>query len=97
VGKGILGIAQNIQKTPTTYNGLKMVSRHRSLSMRIKYCRKIYATFLRQSGIESEIIDMLSVRIRKNIFLHHYYRPSSDYYKNRVLDALHELKKQIEK
>lgn len=43
----------------------------RSLSMRIKYCRKIYARWLRQPGIELEIIDLLSGRVDKNIFLRH--------------------------
>jgi len=63
--------------------------------MRIKYCRKIYASWLRQSGIEPEIIDMLSGRMGKNIFLRHYYRPSSDYYKVRVLDSLKQLQRRL--
>jgi intergrase/recombinase len=67
----------------------------RSLSMRIKYCRKIYASWLRQSGIEPEIIDMLSGRVGKNIFLRHYYRPSSEYYKGRVLDSLKQLQRRL--
>jgi len=64
--------------------------------MRIKYCRKIFASYLRQSGIEPEIIDMLSGRVGKSIFLRHYYRPSLSY-KDKVLQCLNELKKEVEK
>ena len=39
------------------------------LSMRLKYCRKIFASFLRQQGVQPEIIDILQGRITKNIFL----------------------------
>jgi intergrase/recombinase len=60
------------------------------------YCRKIYASWLRQSGIESEIIDMLSGKVGKNIFVRHYYRPSIEY-KDRVLKAVSELRKELEK
>ena len=56
-------------------------------------CRKIYASRLRQSDIESEVIDMFSRRVGKNIFLRNYYRPSLEYYKSKVLDALSKLKK----
>jgi hypothetical protein len=63
----------------------------RSLNMRIEYCRKIFASWLRQSDIEPEIIDRLSGSMGKNIFLRHYYRPSSDYYKGRVLALLKQL------
>jgi intergrase/recombinase len=60
------------------------------------YCRKIYASWFRQSGIESEIIDMLSGRVGKNIFVRHYYRQGIEY-KDRVLKAVSELRKELEK
>jgi len=62
--------------------------------MHIKYCRKIHASWLRQSGIESEIIDMLQGRIGKNIFIRHYMTPSNSY-RDKVLDAIEQLQKQI--
>jgi intergrase/recombinase len=91
VDREILRIAQEIDQILPSYYGLKKAIMRRSLSMRIKYCRKIYASWLRQSGIEPEIIDMLRGRVGKNIFLRHYYRPSSDYYKRRVLASLKQL------
>ena len=66
----------------------------RKLSMKIKYCRKIHASYLRQSGIESEIINMLQGRVGKDIFLRHYYSPDNNF-KDRVLDAVVSLEKEI--
>lgn len=64
--------------------------------MHIKYARKIYASWLKQYGIETEIIDALQGRIGKSIFLKHYMTPHSSY-KERVLDAVSKLQKEIEK
>jgi hypothetical protein len=89
----ILSIAQSINPTPTL-NALKMAIKHRHLSMQLKYCRKIYASFLRQQGVQPEIIDMLQGRIGKNIFLRHYLTPSSSY-KTEVLSALEKLQRQL--
>jgi intergrase/recombinase len=89
----ILSIAQSINPTPTL-NALKMAIKHRQLSMQLKYCRKIYASFLRQQGVQPEIIDMLQGRIGKNIFLRHYLTPSSSY-KTEVSKALEKLQQQL--
>jgi hypothetical protein len=92
----LLSVAQRIEKI-RGYNGLKSAIRRTStrLDMRIKYCRKINNSWLRQSGIQAEVVDMLSGRISKNIFLRHYYTPSLQY-KQDVLDSLHRLKQTIE-
>jgi intergrase/recombinase len=93
VNDEIIGIARGIGKIPTL-NALKMAIKHRHLSMQLKYCRKIYASFLRQQGVQPEIIDMLQGRIGKNIFLRHYLTPTSSY-KTEVLQALEKLQKQL--
>jgi len=72
-----------------------MASRHSSLNMKLKYCRKIYASCLKQCGIETEIINMLQGRIGKDIFLRHYYSPNNNYFKDRVLDAVSQLQKEM--
>ena len=43
--------------------------------MNMYYCRKVFATYLRNKGIESEIIDLLQGRIISSVFVNHYYRP----------------------
>jgi intergrase/recombinase len=61
--------------------------------MQMKYCRKIYASYLRQNGgIESEIVDLLQGRVPRTVFARHYFRPSADY---RVLAALKTLRQKI--
>jgi hypothetical protein len=89
----IIGIAQDIEKVPTL-NALKMVSRRTSLTMRVKYCRKFFASYLHRCGESSDLIDMLQGRIGKNIFLKHYLTPDSSY-KQRVLQVLEKLHKQL--
>jgi hypothetical protein len=94
VNDEIIEIAKDAGKVPGL-NGLKMQCKHRKLSMRVKYARKIHASWLHKCGISSDLIDMLQGRIEKNIFLRHYLTPSSDY-KDRVLEAITKLKRELE-
>ncbi len=59
----------------------------------MSYCRKIFATFLRNEGVESELIDLLQGRIPNSIFVRHYYRPDMSKFDEiqEKLDKLHEL------
>jgi hypothetical protein len=93
VNDEIVGIAQEIEKVPTL-NALKMISRRTCMNMRVKYCRKIFASYLHRCGESSDLIDMLQGRIGKNIFLKHYLTPSTGY-KDRVLQALEKLQRQL--
>jgi intergrase/recombinase len=94
VNDEIVKIAQKTGKVPG-YNMLKKQSSHSCMSMRLKYCRKIYASWLHRCGISSDLIDMLQGRTGKNIFLRHYLTPSSNY-KAEVLQALSRLKENIQ-
>jgi intergrase/recombinase len=94
VDKEILEIAQNCTSIPS-YNALKKALRHRSLDMQLKYCRKIYASYLRHKGIESEVVDLLQGRVPKSVFARHYFTPSLTY-RDRVLECLYKLKQEIE-
>jgi hypothetical protein len=94
VNDEIIGIAKNIAETPPTQNGLKRAIARSSLNMRIKYCRKIHASYLHKKGISSDMIDALQGRISKSIFLRHYLTPSAGY-KDSILDAITELQQQI--
>ena len=94
VNDEIIGIAKNIAETPPTQNGLKRAIARSSLSMCIKYCRKIHASYLHKKEISSDMIDALQGRISKSIFLRHYLTPSAGY-KDSILDAITELQQQI--
>ncbi len=58
-----------------SYNALRCYLKRRKLQMNMNYCRKIFATFMRNNGIEQEIIDLLQGRIPKSVFVRHYYKP----------------------
>lgn len=89
----LLGIVQNIRKIPT-YEVLRFRCTHAGLPFHMGYCRKIYSSWLRQSGIPAEIVDLLSGRVPRSIFARHYFTPSVDF-KVKVLDAVKELQQQL--
>ena len=62
----------------------------RKIPLHMNYCRKIFATYLRNRGIESEIIDLLQGRIPQSVFLRHYYRPNINY--ERIGEILVDMK-----
>jgi intergrase/recombinase len=57
------------------YNALRLYVTKRDMEMKMKYCRSIFATYLRRKGVESEFIDLLQGRIPKSVFARHYFRP----------------------
>ncbi|AIF82998.1 hypothetical protein NTE_00922 [Candidatus Nitrososphaera evergladensis SR1] len=59
------------------------------------YCRKIFSTYLRMNGIESELIDLLQGRIPKTVFARHYFRPDFDKNTERVRNLVEALMTQI--
>jgi intergrase/recombinase len=77
-----------------TYNQLKLqFKRHSINAIHMLYCRKIFATYLRLSGVEQETIDLLQGRIPRNVFVRHYFRPNFAKENEKVamsLEGLHE-------
>jgi intergrase/recombinase len=75
VNKELLLLAEN--QKPLTYDTIKIaITRKGNTGFRMSYCRKIFATFLRNEGIEPELIDLLQGRIPDSVFVRHYYRPA---------------------
>jgi intergrase/recombinase len=90
----MLEIVDQINDSPS-YNAIRLACRKRGINCDMRFCRKIHATHLHQSGIPVGIIDALQGRTPANIFAKHYYRPSLNY-RQKVLDALNELQREIE-
>ena len=59
------------------------------------YCRKIFATFLRLSGVEQEMVDLLQGRIPRNVFVRHYLRQTLQGKTKRVAIAVENLYEKI--
>jgi intergrase/recombinase len=57
----------------------------------------IFASKLRELGVEVELIELLQGRIGKRIFLQRYYRSNLSYYRGKILDTVNKLRKEIEK
>jgi intergrase/recombinase len=79
----------------TTWTAIRHTCRRRGLSMDMRYCRKLFASWLHRCNIPVEIIDMLQGRIPKSIFAKHYLVLKSDF-KADVLQAVEKLQKEIE-
>jgi hypothetical protein len=90
----MLSIVQNLDKVPSR-DAITHACQRRHITCDTHFCRKVHATYLHEHNIPVEIIDALQGRTPASIFSKHYYRPSLDY-KQKVLDALEELRKQIE-
>ncbi|VFJ15179.1 integrase [Candidatus Nitrosocosmicus franklandus] len=92
INEEILQIARKSEQV-TSYNLMRNTFSEYCVSMNMYYCRKVFATFLRNEGIEPEIIDLLQGRIPNSIFVRHYYRPDSSKFDvvRKKLAKLHKL------
>jgi hypothetical protein len=76
-----------------SYNALRLSIKHKGLHMNMAFCRKIFATHLRNNRIEPEIIDLLQGRIPKSVFARHYFRP--DFNHRNITECLISLYKSL--
>jgi hypothetical protein len=80
-----------------SYNALKLLLKRKGIDMNIYYCRKVFATYLKNKDIEPEIIDLLQGRISSSVFVNHYYRPDINaIIASKIKPALNSLSKIIE-
>jgi len=77
-----------------SYNALRCHLKRKNIPMNMNYCRKIFATFMRNNGIEQEVIDLLQGRIPRAVFVRHYYRPDLERF-DKVRQLLDKLINQI--
>jgi hypothetical protein len=76
-------IVKNGSRTPT-WNAIRLATRKRGLNMDMRYCRKIYASWLHQCGVPDVMIDLLQGRVGKIVLVKHYLTPGQEY-KDRIL------------
>ncbi|HXG05773.1 MAG TPA: integrase [Nitrososphaera sp.] len=77
------------------YNTMRHMLRRKGLGMNMGYCRKIFGTYLRMNGIESEIVDLLEGRISQEVFVRHYFRPDFQKEIGRIRSVLERLYAEI--
>jgi hypothetical protein len=64
-------------------------------SVHTKYCRAIFATWLRKQGIEQEIISLYQGRVPSTIFQASYLKTNIREDRERILKAVHQIKKEL--
>jgi intergrase/recombinase len=62
--------------------------------MDMRLCRRIFASWLVQKGIDSITVDMLQGRCPASVLARHYQTPSNDL-KDKVQDAVEELTRYV--
>jgi intergrase/recombinase len=89
----ILNLVMDIPLRESYYYTVRRAFEQNKRRMNMYYCRKVFATFLRNKGIEPEIIDLLQGRISSSVFVNHYYRPDiNEIITKRIRPVLDELR-----
>ena len=76
------------------YNALRLAVKRNNLDMNMGFCRKIFATYLRNNGVEQEIVDILQGRTPKSVFAKYYFKPEMGN-QWKVKDCIESLYKQL--
>ncbi len=63
--------------------------------MEMHLTRKVFASWLRKEGIQSEIVDLLQGRVSQSILTRHYLAPPQNM-KDNELNALEKLQRQLQ-
>ncbi len=92
VDQDILDIARN---SCETYNVIQLRLKRLGKPCKFKYGRRIYATYLRDNGIPSEVIDVFQGRTPQTVFSRHYYSPDMVKYCTRIRDLITQLRTEI--
>ncbi len=96
INDDIVEIARSTPDKEQYLVGLRKRVIKNNYKMNMYYCRKVFATFLRNKGIEPEIIDLLQGRISSSVFVNHYYRPDiNEIITKRIRPVLDELRKEL--
>lgn len=96
INKSILDLVQSIKLRDSYYYTVRSAFDRKGIKINMYYCRKVFATYLRNKGIEPEIIDLLQGRISSSVFVNHYYRPDiNEIITKRIRPVLEELRKEL--
>lgn len=77
------------------YEGIKSTLRKIGLQCKLGYGRKVFGTYLKQAGIETEFIDILEGRVGSTVFAKYYYRPDFLEATNKITKILQKLEARI--
>jgi intergrase/recombinase len=75
----------------SSWKAIRSQLKRRGIESHLKYCRAIFATYLRKQGIESEIIDIYQGRVPASVFAAHYLKTNIKEDRQRVLTAIQSI------
>jgi intergrase/recombinase len=70
-------VQQLDKKSVPSYNAIRLAIYKKGIKCDVGFCRKIFASWLRQSGIQPEIVDTLQGRVAQSVLTRHYLVPQS--------------------
>jgi intergrase/recombinase len=80
---------------PLTYTQIRSVCCNNGITCDMRFCRKIFATWLYRSGISEATINMLQGRCPPSILHQHYLASADNSLRRDVLTALEKLREKI--
>jgi len=96
INENIIGLIKSINLRDSYYYTVRSAFDKAGMKMNMYYCRKVFAIYLRNKGIEPEIIDLLQGRISSSVFVNHYYRPDiNEIITKRIRPVLDELRNEL--
>jgi hypothetical protein len=87
---------KNLCTKPPTWNAIRHTLKRHGVNCDMRYCRKVHGSWLHSHGVSTEEVDYLQGRVSTSVFSRHYLSPPKDL-KDRVLKAVNELQKEIER
>jgi hypothetical protein len=88
-------INQICTSTPVTYNAIHCRFARRQIKLRLKELRSYHNSYLRNNGVISELVDILSGRVPKSVFCRHYLGQDMKAFSNIVLGIENTLEKTL--
>jgi intergrase/recombinase len=80
---------------PLTYNQIRTVCYSNGITCDMRFCRKLFATWLYRSGISEVTINMLQGRCPPSILHQHYLASADSSLRHDVLTAVDKLKEKM--
>jgi intergrase/recombinase len=84
----------NMKKFHVTYSAIRHACNRKGIACDLHLCRKVFASHLRNEGIQPEVVDILQGRVSQSVLTRHYLVPSQSL-KDDVLQALEKLQRQL--
>ena len=85
----------SVNLSTLTYDKIRLACWKQGITCDLRFARKIFASNLRHSGIEPEVVNLLQGRVDSDILTRHYLVPQNSL-KHQVIDTLKQLQKMID-